>query len=413
MSNLSLAKPEITGGSLDPAFFQSPLGLYVHVPFCASTCDFCAFYQTTPTRAGVTRYLEQMRREAALVTWRRRPDTIFWGGGTPGLLAPEDLNTLGSLMLEIGGGHPPAEWTVELAPASVTEARLSALRELGVTRVSMGVQSFSPPLLEALGRQHTREQIFRAYDRLRAAGFPSVNLDLMFALPGQDEAALVADLREAIALAPDHLSTYCLTFEEDTKLWLKLSQGRVKLDPAHEARLYERAWDELAAAGYEQYEVSNFARAGHSCLHNLNTWKMHEWIGLGPSAAGQHAGLRGANPSDLELWGAQLDAGRRMTEDRVNLSPALLAEDALVFGLRLNAGVQPSALQTRFPGLLGWPTIDATFARLIDAGLLELAPPPATAAPAPPPAPTYRLTRAGRLLADGVGAELMGALSEA
>jgi len=206
---------------------QGPLGVYVHVPFCASTCDFCAFYQTTPTADGIDRYMQGIANEAALVSWEGRPvETVFWGGGTPGLLAANDIRRLGGIVRErLAGGV--REWTVEMAPASVTEARLEALKEIGVTRISMGAQSFQPALLDGLGRQHTREQIFRAYERIREAGFASVNIDLMFALPGQDEAAWLADMGEALALAPDHLSTYCLTFEEDTKLWVKLSKGQV------------------------------------------------------------------------------------------------------------------------------------------------------------------------------------------
>ncbi len=379
------------------AFERSPLGLYVHVPFCASTCDFCAFYQTTPTREGVVGYLENVRRELGLVAWRKAVDTVFWGGGTPGLLAPDDLRTLGETVRAACGGAP-AEWSVEMAPASVTDARLAVLKEIGVTRISMGVQSFRPELLDALGRQHTREQVFRAYERVRAAGFASVNLDLMFALPGQDEAAWLGDLAQAVALAPDHISTYCLTFEEDTKLWVKLSKGQVKLDPAHEARMYERTWDVLEEAGFAQYEVSNFARPGHVCNHNLNTWRMHEWVGAGPSAAGQHGGVRGGNPADLEKWGAQVARGERMTEDRVELTSALLAEDAVVFGLRLNAGVDLAALRARFAGVAGWGELDAMLGRLAEEGMLERA------------GETVRLTRKGRLLADSVGGELMGVL---
>ena len=152
----------------------------------------------------------------------------------------------------------------ELNTGEVTEARLAALREAGVTRVSLGVQSFQPELLEALGRQHTREQIYQAYDRIRAADFPVVNLDLMFALPGQTAPEWAGDLREAVGLSPDHLSTYCLTFEEDTKLWVKLSQGRVKLDPENEAAMYEATWSQLADVGFTQYEVSNFSRPMNS-----------------------------------------------------------------------------------------------------------------------------------------------------
>jgi oxygen-independent coproporphyrinogen-3 oxidase len=388
MSGLATAQAK---ASAAPA----PLGLYVHVPFCASTCDFCAFYQTQPTADGVERFLDGIAREAALVEWARPVTTVFWGGGTPGLLGPRDLGRLAALVRARCGGAP-REWTVELAPASVTEARLAVLREAGVTRVSLGVQSFQPALLDALGRAHTPEQIYRAHDRIRAAGFASVNLDLMFALPGQTEAEWAADVREAVALAPDHLSTYCLTFEADTALWVKLSQGRVKLDPEHEARLYEVTWAQLAAAGYAQYEVSNFAHPGHACLHNLNTWRMHEWIGLGPSAASQQAAWRGANIADLEKWLVHIARGERATEDRVALTPALLAEDALIFGLRMNAGVDLAEWRTRAPDA-PWPVVEDTLATLAQAGWLVRG------------GEQVRLTDRGRLVADSIGAEIMAA----
>jgi oxygen-independent coproporphyrinogen-3 oxidase len=374
----------------------APLGLYVHVPFCASTCDFCAFYQTTPTAPAVESFLAGIKREAALVAWPRPVTTVFWGGGTPGLLAPDDLRRLGATVRAVGGGAEPAEWSVELAPASVTRERLAALREIGVTRVSLGVQSFQPSLLDALGRQHTRGQVDRAYERIREAGFASVNIDLMFALPGQTAEEWAADVRTAVALAPDHVSTYCLTFEEDTRLWVKLSEGRVKLDPENEARLYEATWAQLAAAGYAQYEVSNFARPGHACRHNLNTWRMHEWVGLGPSAASQQGGWRGANIADLDRWLAHLAAGGRVTEDRVALTPALLAEDALIFGLRVNAGVDVAAWSGRSPDA-PWAAIGSLLDRLVGEGL------------ALREGGVVRLTDRGRLLADSVGAEVMAA----
>ena len=373
----------------------APLGVYVHVPFCASTCDFCAFYQQQPTANDVDRFLAGIENEAVLVMWPRPVTTVFWGGGTPGLLAPRDLARLAETVRARCGGTPQ-EWTVELAPASVTDARLEVLREAGVTRVSMGVQSFQPALLDGLGRQHTREQIFTAYERVRAAGFPSVNLDLMFALPGQTAEEWAGDVREALALAPDHLSTYCLTFEEDTKLWVKLSQGRVKLDLNHEADLYEATWAQLAAAGYAQYEVSNFARPGHACRHNLNTWHMHEWIGLGPSAASQQAGWRGGNIADLEKWLAHVARGERVTEDRVRLSPALLAEDALIFGLRMNAGVNLAPWRARAPEA-PWPMVEDTLATLAAAELLVRQ------------GDLVQLTNRGRLVADSVGSEIMTA----
>ncbi len=375
-----------------------PLGLYVHVPFCASTCDFCAFYQIEPTAGAVGSFLEGVEREAGLVEWPGPVATVFWGGGTPGLLAPRDLARLGEVVRSRAGGAP-AEWTVELAPASVTAARLAALREAGVNRISMGVQSFQPARLEALGRRHTREQVYRAYERIRGAGFANVNLDLMFALPGQPPEEWESDLAEAVALAPEHLSTYCLTFEEDTALWARLSAGKVKLDPEREARLYEATWDRLGEAGYAQYEIANFARPGRACRHNLTTWAMHAWVGLGPAAASQHGGWRGANVADLAQWRAGVDRGERMTADRRQLTPALLAEDALIFGLRGNAGVDLDAWRRRSPEA-PWAEAELRLAALATDGLVERA------------GARYRLTPRGRLLADGVGAELVGSLSE-
>jgi oxygen-independent coproporphyrinogen-3 oxidase len=177
---------------------------------------------------------------------------------------------------------------------------------------------------------------------------------------------------------------------------VKLSQGRVKLDPEHEARLYESTWAQLAAAGYAQYEVSNFARPGHICRHNLNTWHMQEWVGLGPSAASQHDGWRGANVSDLDQWRAGLARDERATEDRVAVTPALLAEDAMIFGLRLNAGVDIAAWRARCPEA-PWPAVEALLARCVAEGL------------AVREDTRVRLTDRGRLLADSVGAEVMEA----
>jgi oxygen-independent coproporphyrinogen-3 oxidase len=373
------------------------LGLYVHVPFCASVCDFCAFYQTKPTAESIRGFLAGVAREAELVAWERPVDTVFWGGGTPGILAPRALDALGEIVLRHSRGLP-REWSVEMAPSSVTPQRLSALKDLGVTRISMGVQSFQRPLLAALGRQHTREQALRAYDRVRAAGFASVNLDLIFAIPGQTIDAWRADLDTAVQLQPDHVSTYCLTFEEDTALFVKLSQGRVRLDPEREAAFYTEAWTRLDAAGYPQYEISNFARPGHECLHNLNTWRMEEWVGLGPSAASQFGGWRSSNAADLGQWMAGADAGRRANVDRIQLTPRMLAEDSLVFGLRMNEGVDLPALRARF-ATAPWENVVAQAVRLKEAELAEW------------DGSRLRLTLRGRLVADAVAVQMMEAMA--
>ncbi|PTY06986.1 coproporphyrinogen III oxidase [Opitutaceae bacterium EW11] len=386
---------EITTGS--PSTDLVPLGMYVHVPFCAKTCDFCAFYQVRPTSGDIDRYLDGIARESEYVNWDRPVSTVFWGGGTPGLLSAPDLRRLGAEVRR-RLGPDLREWSVEMTPTSVTDARLDALREIGVTRISLGVQSFQPALLEALGRAHARDRILRAYDRIRKAGFASVNLDLIFAIPGQDEDAWLQDIREAVSLQPDHLSTYCLTFEEDTALWVKLSQGKVKLDVEREAQLYEKTWATLETAGYAQYEISNFARPGHACLHNLNTWRMSRWVGLGPSAASQHGGWRGTNVADLNAWLENVSAGKRATEDRAELTPSLLAEDALVFGLRMNEGVDLAALEAANP-TAPWKAVERLADHLAEDGLAERL------------GGRLKLTLRGRLVADAIGSEIMNAFS--
>jgi oxygen-independent coproporphyrinogen-3 oxidase len=383
----------------DKAMIDIPTGLYVHVPFCARSCDFCAFYQETPDAGSIRDYLIDIETETNLVVWPDSIETVFWGGGTPGLLSAKDIKKLGSIIAGRLGGLP-REWSVEMTPLSVTEARLEALREIGVNRVSLGIQSFKPALLDALGRQHTPEQAYRAYERLRVAGFDNINFDLMFALPGQSDEDWASDIDEVLRLGPEHISTYCLTFEEDTKLWLKLSKGKLRRDINAEARLYEWTWEKLAQAGYAQYEISNFARPGRSCLHNLNTWRMCDWIGLGPSASSQQVGCRGTNVSDLGKWNELLKQGKRATEDCSRLSPAALAEDAIIFGLRMNEGVDLAVWQKRAPNA-DWLRAEDCLRRLETDGLIERR------------SSRVRLTGHGRMLADSVGLEFLGLFSEA
>jgi len=372
------------------------LGVYVHIPFCSTTCEYCAFYQVRPEGDDLARYLKDVATEFLLVETPLRAGTVFWGGGTPGLLPAKHLATLCALVRG-NLAAAPTEWTVEMAPGTVTRDRLAALRDGGVTRISLGVQSFRPELLSALGRRHTREQAVRAYELVRAAGFASVNLDMIFAVPGQDAAGWRSDLAATVALGPDHISTYCLTFEEDTALYVKLARGKVARDAEQEEALYETTWDTLGAAGFAQYEISNYARPGHACRHNLNTWALQEWLGFGPSGASQHAGWRYQNPPDLAAWRADLAAGRRGTMDRTALTTELLAADTLIFGLRCNAGVDLGAAQRRFPSAK-WPAYCALAARLVAEGLAEWGAPE-----------VLRLTRRGRLLADAVGAAVLEA----
>ncbi|MGJ3243831.1 MAG: coproporphyrinogen-III oxidase family protein [Opitutales bacterium] len=378
------------------------------MPFCASTCDFCGFYQQRPRSGDVDAYLDALEREWAAYPDDLPVDTVFWGGGTPGLLGAREIDRLaGGLRRRLAA--EPVEWTVEMTPATVRPEKVKALRDNGVTRISMGLQSFQPRLLEALGRQHTVGQIDKAWKALEAVGFPTVNGDLIFGIPGQTAADLEADLQALIALDPDHISTYCLTFEEDTALYLRLSEGKVSRDPDAEAEAYSRVWDTLQAAGYHHYEISNFARHREGAFtggdqlpdrasrHNVIIWSMGEWIGLGPAAASQWQGERWTNRPDLVTWLALAGTDRQpdLREDRTALTPDLLAADSLIFGLRMTRGVDLSAWRNRFPAAAGHAGFDPLLARLEADGLAER------------DGPWLHLTRSGLMVADHVGMEIL------
>ncbi|MGZ0654825.1 radical SAM family heme chaperone HemW [Coraliomargarita sp. W4R53] len=371
-----------------------PIGIYCHVPFCASTCDFCAFYQEKPRRGDLDRYLAAMDLEFAQLPRDRSVDTVFWGGGTPGLLAAKDLERLGRSLLQHLDG-PPAEWTIEMAPSTVKVDKLAVLRDLGVTRISMGVQSFDPKLLDSLGRLHNPKQVYTAWERVQAAGFPQTNLDLMFAIPGQSIEQWEADIREAARLGPSHLSTYCLTFEEDTALYVKLSQGKVSIDEEKELRFYERGWELLDELGYDQYEISNFAKRDAECRHNMNTWRMHEWVGCGPSAASQYGGERYQRPANLDEWCSAMESGEPPKTERVELDHDLLMADAIIFGLRMNQGIDLQLINERFSEATNRPDLEAKLKFFEQEGLLHSQ------------GSHYALTHQGRLVCDAVGSALL------
>ncbi|MDR2677280.1 MAG: coproporphyrinogen III oxidase family protein [Puniceicoccales bacterium] len=308
----------------------------MHVPFCASRCAYCAFYKAVPSRTAIESYLETLKLEWDL-RYRGEPvGTIFWGGGTPSILSARQLETV----RRIFPGPLPAlkEWTVECSPLTVTKDRLAAMSDIGVTRISIGVETFDEKFLKLLNRQQTIGQIFGAYELVRNFSF-DINLDLMFSLPGQKLCQWENDLRQAIALDPDHLSTYCLTLEGETPL---ATRCRNKMLPAEHGgeKFHRLACELLRTAGYEHYEVSNFARPKKECLHNVHTWQMHDWLGIGPSAASQYNGRRFKNVSDLNQWTFGIRDENPCEEDVCTLDENLLAQDAIIFGLRMRKGIR-------------------------------------------------------------------------
>ena len=339
-------------------------GLYCHIPFCASTCDFCSFYQKRPKRSELLAYLDGMEYEFQKIPKTTRFDTIFWGGGTPTLLSAKDLERLGKSMIR-NIGNDFYEWTVEMAPSSVKVDKIKVLLDLGVTRFSLGIQSFNPDLLVKLGRLHNQTQIYRAWELITASAVADTNVDMMFALPNQELNDWHLDLNKANDLGSTHLSTYCLTFEEDTALYVRLSEGKLKIDEEKERAFYVEGWDLLKNFGFKQYEISNFARSeSNRCMHNVNTWKMYDWLGCGPSAASQFKGYRFSNPSNINKWLNELKKGNTKKKDEVVLSQDILFSDSLIFGLRMNDGVNLDELIDRFSNV---ENIDETiYLRLIE-----------------------------------------------
>jgi oxygen-independent coproporphyrinogen III oxidase len=320
--------------------------LYVHVPFCAHKCSYCAFYSEASSGELIERYTRALVRELELVAHDLRPKTVFFGGGTPSILnlkqwtailrAMERLNLLGA-----------AEWTIESNPATVSFDKARLWRDYGVNRISMGVQSLDEQLLDRLGRIHSRAMVFKSYDILRRAGFDNVNLDLMFAIPGQTLDVWKATLDEVIVLGSEHLSCYEVIYEEDTPLFAQLAAGQITPDEDLACTMYDTLVDRAAAAGFVQYEIANFARGmqdrnddipARACGHNVNYWRGGSYYGLGPSAAGYVRGVRAKNWSNTQLYCERLERGERALETVEELAPLKRAAETAAFGLRMNAG---------------------------------------------------------------------------
>src|SRR5450432_4125172 len=259
--------------------------LYFHIPFCAKLCPYCSFYVDTHFKNKSRQFLDAILREVETqsVRFAIQPHTIYFGGGTPSALSISQLEFLLTRLREQIDLTLLMEWTFEINPATVSLEKAELLRALGVTRISMGAQSWDDAILKTLGRIHTSAQAERTFDILRAAGFDNINLDLMFAIPGQTREQWRASLNRTIALQPEHVSAYSLTYEEDTEFFRKLKAEEFSQDENWDADLFEIAMDTLGAAGFEQYEVSNYAQPRRESEHNLAYWNASDYLGFGPS----------------------------------------------------------------------------------------------------------------------------------
>ena len=320
--------------------------LYCHVPFCASKCGYCAFFSHAHDRETVDRFVAALVTELTMVADELAPQTIFFGGGTPSILNLRQWETILEAMRRLGLSGA-REWTVECNPATVSADKAKLLREGGVTRISMGVQSLDEALLDRLGRVHSRAMVFKSYDILRNAGFERVNLDLMFAIPSQTMPVWQETLRETIAMEPEHLSCYEVIYEQDTPLYEQLQAGEFDVQEELACDMFEELVRVAGEQGFYQYEVANFGRhqgAGdfdipdEACLHNVNYWRGGDYHGLGPSATGYVRGVRTTNIRNTEAYCAALENGDRAIDQVEELEPLRRAGEMAAFGLRMNAG---------------------------------------------------------------------------
>jgi len=376
-----------------------PPSLYVHVPFCRSKCPYCDFY-SLPAGKGVgvppqAQYLELLKKEWNLLGGPGPFPTIYTGGGTPSVLEGKVFSALLDFLSSLLA--PGGEWTLEANPESLEREKLQAMKEAGVTRLSLGVQSLEERNLRFLGRIHDARRARAALEEARRLGPPDLSADLILGLPGQEEENLLGEIDGLLQAGVNHLSFYLLTLEPGTPLQGRASRGEVSL-PGEEkqASLLLGARAALESRGLRPYEISNAARPGRECLHNLRYWLGGDYLGLGPSAAGLLEGKRWRNPASLEAWARALEEGRPAREEEERLPPFRAASERVWLQLRTCWGTDLEEVRV----LTGAPPSWEERARekaafLASRGLLE------------EKDGRFRLTERGVLQADGIGAAFL------
>ncbi len=326
-------------------------GLYIHIPFCVRKCLYCDFYSVEPDRAPPAErlrrpapdqpaFLDALRTELEGLPDGFAPETIFIGGGTPTELSDRDFRRLLSDIRDTVCLDRLTEWSCESNPGTLSRANVEALLRAGVTRVSLGVQSFDDRTLEFLGRIHTAEEAEAGIQLLRDAGIRNINLDLIFGIPGAPADGPLRDAERAIALHPEHIAVYCLTIEDGTPFADMKRRGLFhEVRPGRQSRQYAAIRSRLRRAGYEQYEISNFARPGFRCRHNELYWTGGPYLGCGPAAHSHWDGARWSNPADLTRYITDRRAGAPPAYPRDILASEARARERLVFGLRHLDGV--------------------------------------------------------------------------
>ena len=380
------------------SFIYMTAGVYLHIPFCKSRCSYCDFATEVFRDAGVVeRYVDALCREIRSSLARAAEnagprldvniDTIYFGGGTPSLLEPAQLEKVLDSVISVFSVAKDAEITMEMNPATVTHEKLAAYRRLGVNRASFGVQTFNDRDLKLLARGHDANDARNTFEMLRNAGFDNISFDLIAGLPEQTIDEWSRNLDEAIAMRPEHLSLYLLEIHEGTPLAEQVRSGRrTPIDDQVAAEMYEMMIDRLADAGYEQYEISNFARPGYHSRHNTKYWLLEPVHGFGVSAHSFDGRERYANDRDTANYVKLIESSRSAEVNRESVD---LASDAAFLGLRLNSGIDI----TDFEKQHSRPFLETR--ELIEKGLLEMSD------------GRLRLTRKGMLFSNEVFAEFL------
>ena len=323
--------------------------VYAHIPFCARICPYCAFYKERADSSQTQRFCEAILRELEEQCghYSIAPQTIFFGGGTPTALTSKQLEFLLNGFGARLDFSSMTEWTVEANPGSVSLGKAELLRRLSVNRISLGVQSWNDQLLQILGREHNAAQAETSFQILREAGFANLNIDLMFGIPGQTPADWKRTLTKTIALEPEHIATYCLTYEEDTEFFLRQTRGELRSDADADAEFFESAMQMLESAGYEHYEISNYARAGYASTHNRGYWAGEDYLGIGPSAYSTIGLRRWQNVPDYRAYLDRLFAGKSVVSSTEKLTLEIKRAEKIALSLRTQAGVSRTLLDTR------------------------------------------------------------------
>src|ERR1700730_4464642 len=356
---VSAAEPCAKAGDT-PATTKPIHHLYVHIPFCARICPYCAFYKDLLDRSQTWRFCEAILRELELyqggaisgsprqLESRRSlllPSTIYFGGGTPTALTTAQLEFLLEGFRQRLDLSSLEEWTMEANPGSVSARKATLLRRLGATRISLGVQSWDNELLRVLGREHSADQAAQSFHLLRAAGFTNINVDLMFGLPGQTIEQWRFTLEKTIALQPDHISAYSLTYEEDTEFFLRHASGEFRKDADTDAEHFEMAMSILENAAYQHYEISNYARSGFSSVHNRAYWLGENYLGIGPSAVPTDDMRRCQNVCDYRTCIDRVLSVQSAVGSSEDLTNEMKRTERIALALRTHDGISASELK--------------------------------------------------------------------